>query len=112
MIGHRQPSTRCRTAGWYSLPGRSVGRALARALTGATRMQRLLSYFSYPVLILLTLVLGLAPFAPEPHLVEKLRMLRQGTLTRPLDVFDLFFHLLPAILLLLKLSLERPWRRR
>jgi hypothetical protein len=75
-------------------------------------MQRLLSHFGYPTLLLLTLALGLAPFAPEPHLVEKLRMLRQGTLTRPLDIFDLFFHLVPAILLLIKLTLDRPWRRR
>jgi hypothetical protein len=71
----------------------------------------LLSHFGYPTLLLLTLALGLAPFSPEPHLVEKLRMLRQGTLTRPLDIFDLFFHLVPAILLLIKLALDRPWRR-
>ncbi|MCK6529736.1 RND transporter [Myxococcota bacterium] len=46
------------------------------------------------------LLLGLAPFTPEPHLVEKARMLAQGTLRRPIDVFDLFFHLsLPALLL-------------
>jgi hypothetical protein len=72
----------------------------------------LFSHFGYPTLLLLTLALGLAPFVPEPHLVEKLRMLRQGTLTRPLDIFDLFFHLVPAILLLVKLALDRPWRRR
>ncbi|ACL73037.1 hypothetical protein Tgr7_1956 [Thioalkalivibrio sulfidiphilus HL-EbGr7] len=39
--------------------------------------------------------LGLAPFVPEPHLVEKTRMLFEGTLTRPLDIFDLFMHLAP-----------------
>jgi len=47
------------------------------------------------------LLLGLAPFAPEPHLVEKLRMLVQGDLRRPIDVFDLVIHgVLPALLLL------------
>jgi hypothetical protein len=75
-------------------------------------MKRFLAYFNYPILIVLALLLGLSPFVPEPHLVEKLRMLRQGTLVRPLDIFDLFFHLAPAILLLFKLALERPWRQR
>ena len=43
-----------------------------------------------------------APFMPEPHLVEKARMLAEGRLTRPLDVFDVLWHLLPVILLGLK----------
>ena len=38
------------------------------------------------------LTLGLAPFTPEPHIVEKFRMLFTGTLTRPLDMFDLALH--------------------
>ena len=49
------------------------------------------------------LFLGLAPFAPEPHLVEKLRMLAHGELTRPLDIFDLAIHGTPVVVLLLKL---------
>jgi hypothetical protein len=44
-----------------------------------------------------------APFVPEPHLVEKTRMLLAGLLTRPIDIFDLFWHLLPATLLAIKL---------
>ncbi len=56
----------------------------------------------YPILIIATIFMALAPFVPEPHLVEKLRMLSQGTLTKPLDIFDLFWHLLPAILLAVK----------
>jgi hypothetical protein len=39
---------------------------------------------------------------PEPHLVEKMRMLAAGTLTEPLDIFDMFWHLLPATLLAVK----------
>lgn len=46
--------------------------------------------------------------APEPHLVEKARMLAQGTLTRPLDIFDVLWHLLPAVLLVWRTVL---WRR-
>jgi hypothetical protein len=37
-----------------------------------------------------------------PHVLEKLIMLKNGTLRRPIDVFDLFFHLIPTILLVLK----------
>ena len=56
---------------------------------------------SWPILILACLTLGLAPFAP-PHIWEKLQMLAQGRLVRPLDWFDLLFHAVPWILLLLK----------
>ncbi len=52
-----------------------------------------------PFLIIITLFMLGAPFVPEPHLVEKARMLAEGTLTRPLDIFDVFWHLLPAALL-------------
>jgi hypothetical protein len=53
-------------------------------------------------LLVAGIFLGLAPFVPQPHLVEKLRMLFAGNLERPLDIFDLFFHLSPFLLLLLK----------
>ena len=46
-------------------------------------------------LLLVALTLGLAPFAPEPHVWEKLKMLAAGDLTRPIDIFDLIFHLTP-----------------
>ena len=55
-------------------------------------------------LIALTVWMAGAPFTPEPHLVEKVRMLLQGTLTRPLDVFDLFIHAAPMGLLAVKLA--------
>ena len=42
--------------------------------------------------------LGLAPFVPEPHIWEKLRMLASGTLARPVDIFDLLFHGFPWLL--------------
>ena len=53
--------------------------------------------------VLACLTLGLAPFTPEPHVWEKLRMLAGGTLTRPLDIFDLVLHGLPWVLLVLRL---------
>lgn len=55
------------------------------------------------VAIAAALTLGLAPFFPEPHIIEKLRMLSQGTLNRPLDIFDLAFHAAPWLLLVAKL---------
>jgi len=58
-----------------------------------------------PFFIVLSLFLGLAPFFPEPHLVEKIRMLQAGELVKMIDVFDLFLHAMPWVLLVLKLSL-------
>jgi len=56
----------------------------------------------FSLLIVMTVLMLAAPFVPEPHLVEKMRMLAEGTLTKPLDIFDVFWHLLPAILLTVK----------
>ncbi len=55
------------------------------------------------ILVVLCLTLGLAPFVPEPHIWEKLKMLAAGNLTKPIDIFDLLLHGLPFILLLAKL---------
>ena len=54
------------------------------------------------LIVAVAIWLALAPFVPEPHLTEKLRMLAAGTLRRPLDIFDLLFHLAPIVLLVLK----------
>jgi len=54
-------------------------------------------------LILASLTLGLAPFFPVPHIWEKLQMLLSGTLSRPMDVFDLVMHASPWVLLIAKL---------
>jgi hypothetical protein len=48
--------------------------------------------------LLVCATLGLAPFNP-PHVVEKLGMLARGQLSRPIDVFDLFLHGTPWLLL-------------
>ncbi len=56
------------------------------------------------------LLLGLAPFVPEPHLWEKLKILVAGTLTRPMDIFDLFLH--ASLPVLLGLKLLRQWSTR
>ncbi|MCG6865295.1 MAG: RND transporter [Thiogranum sp.] len=57
----------------------------------------------YSVLVPFALFLTFAPFVPEPHLWEKLQMLAAGTLVKPIDIFDLFLHGTPLVLLILKL---------
>ncbi len=54
-------------------------------------------------LFFIALLLGLAPFVSQPHLLEKLDLLFSGELQRPIDIFDLFLHGTPAMLLVLKL---------
>ncbi len=63
----------------------------------------ILDKIPYSILIVIAVFMLLAPFTPMPHLVEKLIMLKNGTLTKPIDIFDLFYHLLPTIILLLKI---------
>ncbi len=66
-------------------------------------MWTVLDKISYRVIIPLAILMFLAPFHPMPHALEKLNMLLNGTLNKPVDIFDLFFHLAPALLVLLKL---------
>ena len=63
------------------------------------------------ILIAVALLLGLAPFMPEPHIWEKLKMLGSGTLSRPIDIFDLLYHGAPWVLLALKLVRMAQQRR-
>jgi len=65
-------------------------------------MWTLIDKIPYTVLIVLAVLMLLAPFRPMPHVVEKLIMLKNGTLTKPLDIFDLVYHMLPSIILALK----------
>jgi len=60
----------------------------------------------YKYLIPLVLLLGFAPFFPQPHIVEKIRMLMAGTLKRPLDIFDLVWHAWPFLLLAYRIFLD------
>ena len=59
-------------------------------------------------LVVLALMMAGAPFMPEPHLVEKYRMFSNGTLTESIDIFDVIWHLFPAILLIAKLARQSP----
>lgn len=68
---------------------------------------RFFSQIPWVLLLLAAGLLGFAPFRPEPHLVEKLRMLTAGQLVRPIDVFDLLLHGIPFLLILGKLLFGR-----
>jgi hypothetical protein len=64
------------------------------------------SLLDYRLLVPLVLLLGFAPFFPQPHIVEKVRMLMAGTLRRPIDIFDLFWHAWPFALLAYRIVLD------
>jgi hypothetical protein len=70
-------------------------------------MLNLLDRLPWIWLLLLAAWMAVAPVTPEPHLVEKLRLLARGALVRPLDIFDLLMHATPLLLAALKL-----WRQR
>lgn len=61
-----------------------------------------LDEISYVFLAAIAVLMALLPFEPQPHLTEKLGMLMNGTLAKPIDIFDLFWHLLPTILIVVK----------
>jgi hypothetical protein len=62
-----------------------------------------LDKISLPIIGILVVTLGLAPYLPQPHVVEKLVMLFAGELKRAIDIFDLLLHGTPWLLLILKL---------
>jgi hypothetical protein len=64
-------------------------------------MMALLDKLPWGILIIACLTLGLAPFFP-PHIWEKLVMLKNGELSRPIDWFDLFYHGIPWLLIIIK----------
>lgn len=70
-------------------------------------MFKLIDEIPYPALIAVTILMLAAPFQPIPHIVEKIMMLKDGTLQRPIDIFDLFFHMIPLVILIIKLARGR-----
>jgi hypothetical protein len=66
-------------------------------------MLKLIDKIPLSMLLVLAVFFALAPFQPEPHLVEKSRMLLNGTLHKPIDIFDLIMHATPLVLLIVRL---------
>ena len=74
-------------------------------------LMRWLDSIPLALLAAAAVLFALAPFGAKPHLIEKLQMLFQGTLRRPLDWFDLFLHATPVVLLivqLIRMGVSRP----
>ena len=67
-------------------------------------MLKFLDSLSLTWLIPLALLLGAAPwpFESQPHLVQKALMFQAGTLSKPMDIFDVFWHGGPIALTLVK----------
>ncbi len=58
-------------------------------------------------MILMGVFMLLAPFQPQPHLMQKLDWLINGLPLKAIDVFDVFWHLLPLMLLVMKYFLAK-----
>ncbi len=63
---------------------------------------KFLNKLPYSTLILAAIFMLLTPMSPMPHVFEKILMIKEGVFYKPLDIFDLFFHVSPLILLILK----------
>jgi len=66
-------------------------------------MLKFIDKISLVPLAVIAIFMMLAPFSPEPHLVEKTRMLMNGELVKPIDIFDLFWHSIFVIVLVIRL---------
>lgn len=73
---------------------------------------RWLDRLPWSIVLLACATLGLAPFVPEPHVWEKLKMLAAGELPRGIDWVDLGMHGAPFLLLGLKAFRESAKVRR
>ena len=67
-----------------------------------TAFAEFLDKLPWSILIFLCLTFVAAPFFP-PHLFEKIKMLLEGQLVRPIDWFDLVMHATPWVFLVLNL---------
>jgi len=75
-------------------------------------MRALVARTPFYMVIMLSLTLGLAPFVPEPHIWEKLKMLAEGNLVKPIDIFDLLLHGAPWLLLIAKIAYREEGSKR
>lgn len=60
----------------------------------------------YVILVPLAVLMAVAPFGATPHLVEKWRMLFDGTLRKAIDWFDLVLHTAPLLILAMKIIID------
>ncbi len=67
------------------------------------KMLKLIDWIPIIPLAFFAIFMMFAPFSPEPHLVEKTRMLVNGELSKPIDIFDLFWHSFWIVLFAIRL---------
>ncbi|MBT4837428.1 MAG: hypothetical protein HON94_08785 [Methylococcales bacterium] len=67
-------------------------------------MIKIIDSIPFFVLIMLSIFMSLAPLNAESHLLQKILMLFNGNLIKPLDIFDLIMHSTPLALLTIKTS--------
>jgi hypothetical protein len=77
-----------------------------------TALATMINRLPWSIIVVACLTLGLAPFVPEPHVWQKLKMLFGGTLSRPIDIFDLIMHGSPFLVAAWKLALGMKSRER
>jgi len=70
-------------------------------------MNNILEKVSFSNLFIMALMLGLAPFYPIPHSIEKLNMLINGELKKIIDIFDLIFHTSPLFIIIIKFLISK-----
>lgn len=63
---------------------------------------RWITSIPWGVLVVFSIWMLIVPISPEPHLWQKLGWLHSGHPFTILDIFDVFWHLLPTILLIIK----------
>ena len=64
----------------------------------------------YAPLVIFAFFILMAPFRPMPHVWEKLSMLMHGNLLRPIDIIDMIYHLLPTVVLAIKIYRDKTGR--
>jgi hypothetical protein len=80
---------------FFESPGKNM-----ITFSGGLPVVSVLKKIPYAVLIPLAMLMLLAPFRPMPHVLEKLIMIKEGTLLRPIDIFDLIYHWTPLAILI------------
>ncbi len=68
------------------------------------KIQTLIQKIPLIPLAAISFFMAIAPITSEPHLWQKLNMLLDGSLSKPIDIFDLFMHGTPLVLLVVKLG--------
>lgn len=65
-----------------------------------------MKFRSFSYLVVLALIMAVLPFSEQPHLWQKLLLLKDGYLHKPMDYFDLLLHGGPLLGVLVMLALR------